>query len=235
VEEFLKSIFSSILSWERDRSRVSTNAFKSAILRRFVPPVLVLELLFIPLWLLCPPMLQQLLLLLISCSLRSVCSVGLDPVDGCHPNRRYVMCWDILSTGTRYKGARWAYFYDNTCWIMSALIEIVDGFATVRSLFCFCFVTGRAEGDLYFGDGKWTTPFALRAPGTHFFTDFLQPARNWITKLNLKKKKQYFKLFFLRILISTFTGKKGIEGPNGHPLRTSAEWKGNGRRRHQEK
>lgn len=84
VEEFLKSIFSSILSWERDRSRVSTNAFKSAILRRFVPTVVVLalELLFIiiPLWLLWPPMLQQLLLLaVISCSLRSVCSVGLDP------------------------------------------------------------------------------------------------------------------------------------------------------------
>ena len=93
VEEFLKSIFSSILSWERDRSRVSTNAFKSAILRRFVPAVVVLalELLFIiiPLWLLWPPMLQQLLLLLvISCSLRSVCSVGLDPAS---VTRRYVM------------------------------------------------------------------------------------------------------------------------------------------------
>lgn len=67
VEEFLKSIFSNILSWERDRSRVSTNAFKSAILRRFVPPVPVFAM-----WLPCP--------LLISCSLRSVCSGGDDPV-----------------------------------------------------------------------------------------------------------------------------------------------------------
>lgn len=101
-----------------------------------------------------------------------------------------------LERNNTKRRARRAYFYDNTCWIMSALIEIVDGgFPTVRrSLFCFCFVTGRAERDLYFRDGKWTTPLALRTPGTHFFADFLQPGKgrqHWKFKLTKKNNIQF--------------------------------------------
>jgi hypothetical protein len=108
---------------------------------------------------------------------------------------------------------------------MSALIEIVAGFATVRSLFCFRLVTGRAEGDLYFGDGKGTAPLALRAPGTHFFADFLQPAAGGGFKIEFpKKKKKHFRIFILVLRRKWLgTGKRGTGGPSGHLPRTSAE------------
>ena len=142
---FLKSIFSSILS-DRERSLVSTNARKSAILRRFVPAVL-----FIPLfssfgdapWE--PP------------SNRSVqSSVDKPPLPMCS-TKFNVLC---------------VYY---TWMLLPAQIQIVIALSGLWDLlFALLFaLVGGAERHLDFGYGERTASLPLGTSGTHLFADLL--------------------------------------------------------------